>query len=297
LCVDLESNQIGLFISTGLEGLTNPLSVCAETVFRSLPFEQRAREIAQEGFLVEFWHRPDAEIDALEADTTVQVSTFVGSEIGSMLHPDGVETFMRGVERNLTIAKRLRCRRMILVTGEMGPQGEVIHPIHEHPAKRWISAYKTLCRVAELAEKHDVTYFLEHLNTKVDHAGYALARVEDAVRLIDEVGSPRVRLLLDMYHAQVEQGNIIQTIRDYKNLIGYVHVADAPGRHEPGTGEIDYAHVMAALQEVGYAGPIGMEAFPLDDRQALQRFRQLFGAKPQPQRGDGQTAAARADVV
>jgi hydroxypyruvate isomerase len=275
----------------------NPLSVCAETVFRNLPFEQRVQEIAKEGFLIEFWHRPEPEIDALEADSTVQVSTFVGSEIGSMLHPDGVETFMKGVERNLGIAKRLRCRRMILVTGEMGPQGEVIHPIHDHPATRWISAYKTLCRVAELAEKHDVTYFLEHLNTKVDHAGYALGRVEDAVRLIQEVSSPRVRLLLDIYHAQVEQGNIIQAIRDYRSFIGYVHVADVPGRHEPGTGEIDYAHVVAALQEISYAGPIGMEAFPLDDREALKRFRQLFSVKAQREPGNGQTAKAQAEAV
>ena len=275
----------------------NPLSVCAETVFRSLPFEQRVREIAKEGFLIEFWHRPEAEIDILEADSTIQVSTFVGSEIGSMLHPDGVETFIKGVERNLKIAKRLRCRRMILVTGEMGPQGEVVHPIHDHPATRWISAYKTLCRVAELAEKHDVVYFLEHLNTKVDHAGYALARVEDAVRLIDEVGSPRVRLLLDIYHAQVEQGNIIQTIRDYSNLIGYVHVADVPGRHEAGTGEIDYARVVTALQEIRYAGPIGMEAFPIDDGQALRRFRQLFGVKLKDKAGDGEKTKGQAEAV
>jgi hydroxypyruvate isomerase len=255
----------------------NQLSICAETVFQSLPFEQRVREIAKEGFLIEFWHRSEPEIQMLEADSTIQVSTFVGSGPGSMLHPDTIETFINGVQQNFNIAKRVRCRRMILLTGELGPHGEVIHQSHENPVTRWISAYKTLCRVADLAEEHDVIFSLEHLNTKIDHPGYALSRVEDAVRLIDEVGSPRVRLLLDIYHAQVEEGNITQIIRDYAKFIGYVHVADVPGRHEPGTGEIDYAHVVTALREVDYSGPIAMEAFPLDDRQALKWFREVFG--------------------
>ena len=257
----------------------NRLSICAETIFRTLPFEQRVREIAKEGFLIEFWHRSEHEIKMLEAETTIQVSTFVGSGPGSMLHPDTIETFINGVQQNCNIAERVRCPRMILLTGELGPGGEVIHRSHENPITRWICAYKTLCRIADLAEKHDVVFYLEHLNTKIDHPGYALPRVEDVVRLIDEVGSPRIRLLLDIYHAQVQEGNIIQIIRDYAEFIGYVHVADVPGRHEPSTGEIDYTHVVTALQEVSYSGPIALEAFPLDDRRALKRFREIFSAR------------------
>lgn len=266
----------------------NSLSVCAETVFRSLPFEQRVRKIAGEGFMVEFWHQPDPEIAMLEANSDIQVSTFVGSSGGSMVHPDGMKVFLQGVEESLGIAKRLRCRRMILVTGEMGPKGEVVHPAADHPATRWITAYKTLCRVAELAEKHDVVFYLEHLNTKVDHAGYVLPHVEDAVRLIEEVGSPRLRLLFDIYHAQVEHGNIIQALRDYAQYIGYLHIADVPGRHEPGTGELDYPHVVNALSQIGYQGPIGLEAFPLDDDyQALRRFREIFGGERKAEHASG----------
>ena len=128
-----------------------------------------------------------------------------------------------------------------------------------------------------MAEKHDVVYSLEQLNTKVDHAGYPFSQVEDVVRLIEQVGSPRIRLLCDVYHIQIEEGNVIQSLQDYHEYIGYVHVADVPGRHEPGTGEINYPKIASVLRDLGYDGVVGMEAFPRDDdHQAMVRFREIF---------------------
>jgi hydroxypyruvate isomerase len=193
------------------------------------------------------------------------------------MHPDHCGAYLDGVLARVEIARRVRCRQLMLLAGELGPEGEGIQAVASHPATRWITAYETLSRVAEIAEKHDVFFSLENLNTKVDHPGYALPHVEDTVRLVDHVGSPRLKILLDIYHAQVEQGNVIQAIRDYRQRIGYVHVADVPGRHEPGTGEINYQLVAQVLREVGYDGVVGLEAFPLgDDHRALQRFRENF---------------------
>jgi hydroxypyruvate isomerase len=255
------------------------LSVCADTVFLDLPFERRVEEIARAGFLVEFWWWEDRDIDALATHSDIQLSAFTGYTPGSMVHPDTLEMFLEGVEKSLTIADKLQCRQLFLSTG-LTHQGQVFQPIASHPATLWITAYKGLSRVAELAEKHDVVYHLEPLNTRVDHPGYPLSRVEDAVRLIEAVGSPRIKLLLDIYHVQIEEGNVIQAIRDYADYLGYVHVADVPGRHEPGTGEINYPRVAQALREVGYEGVIGLEAFPLsDDYQALKRFKEAFTAQ------------------
>jgi hydroxypyruvate isomerase len=188
-----------------------------------------------------------------------------------------LETFLSGVEQTLLVAQKLRCRELVLSTGEINDKGQVVHSIASHPATRWITAYKGLCRIAELAEKHDVTYSLEPLNTKVDHAGYPLPRAEDAVRLIEAVGSRRIRLLLDVYHAQIEEGNVTQIIRDFGKFLGYVHVADVPGRHEPGTGEINYPHIVRALRDVGYDGAVALEAFPESDSyRAMTRFREVF---------------------
>jgi hydroxypyruvate isomerase len=253
------------------------LSVCAETVFRELPLIERARKISAAGFKVDFWRWSDWDIDALAADPNIRIGGFSGYIAGSLVHPDCVQTFLDGVESTLRVAKRLRCRDLTLSTGEIDNTGRIVHAIADSPITRWITAYKGLCQIAELAERHDVVYSLEPLNTKLDHAGYPLTRVEDAVRLVDEVDSPRIRVLLDVYHTQVEEGNVTQVIRDFSRFIGYVHVADVPGRHEPGTGEINYPHVVRTLREVGYRGTVGMEAFPQDDPyRALERFREIF---------------------
>jgi hydroxypyruvate isomerase len=260
------------------------LAVCAETVFTSLPFVERVIEIARAGFKIEFWRRSGADIDALEqamqADSSIQICNFSGSFEGSMMDPRGVQAFIAAVKVRLPVAKRLRCRQMMILSGELGPHGEAAHPIATHPATRWITAYRVLCQLAELAEAHDVSYCLENLNTKIDHSGYPLSRVEDTVRLVEQVGSPRVRILLDIYHAQVEEGNIVQAIRDFRRFIGHIHVADVPGRHEPGTGEINYTHVASVLRETGYQGTVGLEASPLyNDTEALHRFREVFGQR------------------
>lgn len=252
------------------------LSICAETVFRELPFIERAKKISAAGFLVEFWRREKADIEEI-ARSSIRVGTFSASDQGGIMHPDSAPAFLEGVEHRLQFAQLLSCRELNLLSGSLAETGESTHPIAASPLTRWITAYKTLARVAELAEKNDVVYNLEPLNTKTDHPGYSLSSIEDAVRLLQEVGSPRLKLLFDVYHAQIQEGNVIQLIRDYSPYIGYVHVADVPGRHEPGTGELNYTHIAQALQDVKYDGTIGLEAYPLgSDDEAMERFRTIF---------------------
>ena len=253
------------------------LSVCADTMFLGLPFVERVKKIAAAGFLVEFWNWNGRDIETLASDSNVRISAFTGYTKGSMLHPDGVADFLAGVRESIAIAKRLRCKSLFLSPGELDSRGQVAHKIAGHPAAKWITAYKTLRQIAELAEKEDVVYNLEHLNTKVDHPGFAFSRVEDAMRLLEEVGSPRIKLLLDVYHAQIEEGNLVATIRQCRGFIGHVHVADVPGRHEPGTGEINYHRIANIFREIEYSGAIGLEAYPeSDDVEALRRFREVF---------------------
>jgi len=253
------------------------LSVCADTVFLALPFLERAKRNSACGFHVEFWNWAGRDIDALARDPGIRISAFTGYTKGSMLHPDGIANFIAGVRASLEVAKQLRCRSLFLSPGELDSNGQVSHKIASHPATRWISAYKTLCQIAELAEREDVVYNLEHLNTKVDHPGFAFSRVEDAMNLLEEVGSSRIKLLLDVYHAQIEEGNVVSIIRQCRDHIGHVHIADVPGRHEPGTGEINYQRIASTFREIEYDGVIGLEAYPKDDAmQAIQRFREVF---------------------
>jgi hydroxypyruvate isomerase len=120
-------------------------------------------------------------------------------------------------------------------------------------------------------------FTLENLNAAVDHPGTPFARAADTLALVEAVGSPHVRMNLDLYHAQIGEGNLIELLERALPVIGEVQVADVPGRQEPGTGEINYAAIAAALRRLGYRGVVGMEAWASGDPDAaLARFRAAF---------------------
>ena len=103
------------------------------------------------------------------------------------------------------------------------------------------------------------------------------ARAADTLALVEAVGSPGLRLMLDIYHAQIGEGNLVELVRRCGDLIGEVQVADVPGRCEPGTGEISYPAIARTLDEIGYRGTVGLEAFASGDSEvALTRFRDAF---------------------
>jgi hydroxypyruvate isomerase len=118
---------------------------------------------------------------------------------------------------------------------------------------------------------------LENLNTEVDHPGVPFAKAADTLALVAAVDHPNLRLMLDLYHAQIGEGNLIALLRKAAPYIGEIQVADVPGRCEPGTGEINYPAIAAALRELGYAGTVGLEAFAHGDSElALRRFSEAF---------------------
>jgi hydroxypyruvate isomerase len=123
-----------------------------------------------------------------------------------------------------------------------------------------------LQRVAKAAEDAGVTLLLELLNSKVNHAGYQCDRTEWGVKVCDWVDSPRVKLLYDIYHMQIMEGDLIRTIEQHHSSIGHYHVAGNPGRHEPDhTQEINYPAVYRAIQATGFDGYVGMEFTPVDE--------------------------------
>jgi hydroxypyruvate isomerase len=141
----------------------------------------------------------------------------------------------------------------------------------------WLQARDTLGRIAELGERQGVQFVLENLNTEVDHPGVPFARAADCLALVDAVDSPHLRLMLDLYHAQIGEGNLIELCRRALPWVGEIQVADVPGRCEPGTGEIAYPAIARALADLGYRGTVGLEAWASGDPElALERFRDAF---------------------
>jgi hydroxypyruvate isomerase len=129
-----------------------------------------------------------------------------------------------------------------------------------------------LRRVARAAEEAGVTLALELLNSKVDHPGYQADRAAWGVRVCEAVGSPRVRLLYDIYHMQVMEGDVIRTIERHHDWFGHYHTAGNPGRHElDGTQELHYPAIVRAIAATGYAGWLGQEFIPRGDPVAALR--------------------------
>jgi hydroxypyruvate isomerase len=123
---------------------------------------------------------------------------------------------------------------------------------------------------------------MELLNSKRDHKGYMCDRTAWAVDVCKKVGSERVKLLFDIYHMQISEGNLIGNLTANADLLAHLHIADVPGRHEPGTGEINFPNVLAAVRAAGYDGCVGMEMAPTGDPvaaiEAAARMIELAGA-------------------
>jgi hydroxypyruvate isomerase len=256
-----------------------PLAVSAEMVFLDLPFEERVRRISDLGFTVEIWSWQDKDIKAL-ADSGATFSSMTGYVHGNIVESDTANALLKTAEQTLDVAAELGCRRLVVHPAEL-VEGKAAKPMFRVSGEMWLTAQRTLSQLAELGERAGVTYCLENLNTVLDHPGVPLARAKDTLALVEAVDSPHVRMMLDLYHAQIGQGNLVALVERAGQAIGEVQVADVPGRCEPGTGEIYYPAVARALQRIGYTGTVGLEAYASgDDVQALEKFRAAFTLEP-----------------
>ncbi len=121
-------------------------------------------------------------------------------------------------------------------------------------------------KIVGLAEKKNVTVCMELLNSKVNHKDYMCDRTHWGAELVKQVGSPRFKLLYDIYHMQVQEGDVIATIRKYKDCIGHYHTAGVPGRNEfDETQELYYPAIMRAIVDTGFKGYVGQEFIPKKD--------------------------------
>ena len=252
------------------------LAVCAEMVFRDQPILDRVRQIHDLGFAVEIWDWTAKDLSALAA-TGAQFTSMTGYIEGNLTEPDGAEALLRTAEESVAAAAKLGTPNLNLHGTGLGPQGLPVRPVDTVTGAMWMAAERTLARIAALGQREGVMFCLENLNTAVDHPGTPFARAADTRALVQAVGSPHLRMNLDLYHAQIGEGNLIQLIGDSIDWVGEIQVADVPGRCEPGTGEISYPAIAGALHRVGYTGVVAMEAFASGDSDvALQRFRLAF---------------------
>ncbi|MBO0903610.1 TIM barrel protein [Jiella sonneratiae] len=252
------------------------LAACAEMLWRDRPMEWRVKRLTELGFHVGLWNWPDHDLAMLERSGAT-FSIMNGYLSGRLADEEGAAELLRTARQTADVGLRLNVARLNLHGTGLGEGGLPVTPCGAVTGAMWLKARDTLERIADLAEEKGVTFTLENLNLPVDHPGVPFARAEDTLALVLAVNRPGLRLNLDLYHAQIGEGNLIDLCRRALPWIGEIQVADVPGRMEPGTGEIAYQNIARALAAMGYDGPVGLEAFASGDpERALDAFRDAF---------------------
>jgi hydroxypyruvate isomerase len=254
------------------------LAASAEMLFQDRPFVERVETIAGLGYEVEIWDWTAKDIDALGATGAV-FSSMTGYIDGNLTEPDGIQRLLATAEESAAVAHRLSCPRLNLHGTGLDSRGLPVDPVEAVTPQMWDAATETLRKVADLGRREGVVFTLENLNTEVDHPGTPFARAADTRALVAAVDSPGLRMNLDLYHAQIGEGNLIELLRSSLPWVGEIQIADVPGRCEPGTGEIRYVAIAQALDDLGYTGVVGLEAWASGDSSAaLTAFRSAFAA-------------------
>lgn len=251
------------------------LAACAEMLWQDKPMDWRASRLTEMGFGVGLWNWPTWDIPKLEK-TGANFTIMNGYLEGRLTDADGAVTLLKSARTAAQIGKRLGVDRLNLHGTGLGDMGVPIPRIGSFAPGMVERARDTLHRICDLAEAEGMTFTLENLNP-IDHPGCPFGATADVLALVSAVNRPQLRINLDLYHTQIGEGDLIRWCEACLPWIGEVQVADNPGRCEPGTGEINYAGVARALNEMGYRGPVGMEAFAAGDAEAaLEAFRAAF---------------------
>ncbi|MDD4080099.1 MAG: TIM barrel protein [Eubacteriales bacterium] len=227
----------------------------------------RFKKAKEAGFdYVEFWDWAGKDVDAIERaaeEAQIKIASFQGSIRGVMVDKNDRDIYIEDLKKSIVLASRLKAKAVFCMSDIMQEDRSVKpHQYLISPSEMRENTISVLHELAPIAEEAEVTLVIEPLNTIVDHAGYSLSSTAEGVEIIRAVGSPSVKLLYDAYHMQIMEGNIIETIKANAKYFGHFHIADVPGRHQPGTGELNYANIIKALKDTGYSGIVGFEFSP-----------------------------------
>jgi hydroxypyruvate isomerase len=254
------------------------LSACLEWLFWEEPvFADRVARAVEAGISrVEFWTWRDKDVSAIGsalAETGARLEAFVSEPQGQLVDARTHDAFTAGVAESAQTSRLLGCDSLIVLAGER------MHDVTDGDQRRAVVA--ALGRAAPVADEQGITLLLEPLNTRLDHVGHFLDSTLEGLAIIEEVAEPNVRLLLDLYHSAVMSERLEEVVGDHLSLVGHIHVADAPGRHEPGTGSIEWPAAIRWLERSGYTGRLGLEYRPTGDSvSSLSFINRVLARRP-----------------
>ncbi|HET6425462.1 MAG TPA: TIM barrel protein [Planctomycetaceae bacterium] len=245
-------------------------AVNCEMWWTKLPFLERVKQTAALGFpALEFWPLAGKDLDALASltqDLGVEIAQFTawGFKPG-MNDPKNHDDVVKTIKDACVAAKKLKCKKACVVAGDDIP-GMSQTEMHAN-------VIKALKSVARIVEDNDLTLILEPMNIRVDHKGHCLYGSGPAIKICQEVDSSHVKINWDLYHMHITEGDLCGHLREgmKTKTIGYLQLADHPGRNEPGTGEIHYNRVLKEAYDLGYRDYVGLECRPTEEIAAAKR--------------------------
>jgi hydroxypyruvate isomerase len=264
------SNKAAISEFAAADGSGGPfqLSIMLWTVFTDLPFEQRLEKVAEAGYrnvelVGEYDKWTDADFKRANAKRKELGITFdctAGLKHGVSV-PDDREALLADLRQTLPIMERIDCPAMILLSGNRIP--EISREVQHQSCIDTLKAAAAIVQGKSI-NGEPVRLLLETIDP-VENPKYYLTQIAEAIEVVEAVAHPQVQLLYDFYHEQIAAGNLIAKLERCVPHLGLVHIADVPGRHEPGTGEINYQNIFRKLAELNYKGMIAMEFHPTGD--------------------------------
>lgn len=261
-------------------------AICIEMLYPGLLPEEKIRRIARHGFRnVEFWGWKDKDLAAIQkaaSESSVAIVNFSGNRAGDLIDASTHETVLGDIRESLPVARFLGTHTLMVLSNELGEGGKVMHSCTQlrGDAKRenLVTGLKKLMGIVP----DDISVVLEPLNTALDHPGNYLTGTKEAEEIVGEVGNPRLKILCDFYHMALMGEYPPETAKRFAHYIGHVHIADYPGRHEPGTGQGPWKETLRELRDHGYTGCVGFEFSPSGDSDAAlgavaRLWRQALG--------------------
>lgn len=256
-------------------------SICIEKLFVDLPFYDRFAKVREAGFdYIEFgsWEQHDVKkIKELLETYQLKLGCFSGDKDYNLIDPAHCKEFIEYLKRSVEAAHFLDCENLVLHSNALAEEGRMCTAGNELNDRTKIAcATKNLVEASKIAEENGIILQLEPVST-YSKPGYYMTTSASAGDIIRVVDSPNLKLLYDVFHMQLMEGDLVNTIRKNADIIGYVHIGDAPDRHEPGTGEINYGYIKKLLvEELHYDGIFAFELSPLTTMEACVEAMHAF---------------------
>ena len=244
-------------------------SICIDAIFQNMDSIEALDQVKAAGFDVfEFWHWHKKNLDALAkkaADLSLKCSGFC-TTFFNLTNPAQRDAFLSGIKESIVAAKKMGAQFLITQSGPDTGEATLFQE------KSIIVGLKA---AAPLLEEAGIDLLIEPLNARVDHPGIFLQSSDEGFEILSCVGSPNIKMLFDIYHQQITEGDIIHRVTSNIDKIGHFHCADNPGRHELDSGELNYKRIFNAINSLGYKGHLGIEYFPA--KPAVEGLKWLHG--------------------